>query len=60
VSTEFRVDGISCERNSMSTEFRGYPTVHLVEKFIFYEGMFKNEQIIHIPTESKFKKILLL
>ncbi len=35
----------------MPTEFRGYPTVHLGEKFIFYEAMLKNEQIIHIPTE---------
>jgi hypothetical protein len=33
VSTEFRVDGIPFRRgNSMSTEFRGHPGVHNVEK----------------------------
>jgi hypothetical protein len=59
IPTEFRVDGISCQQNSVSTEFRGYPTVHLVEKFIFYEAMLKNEQNIHKPTKSNFEKLLL-
>ncbi len=51
VSTEFRFDGIPFRRgNSVSTEFRGHPGVHLVEKslksvftinicFFFYSKM---------------------
>ncbi len=64
MSTESRVDGIPFRRgNSMSTEFRGHPGVHNVEKplkSVFTIGCFRNSADTEFVCFSQFRIFRIL